>query len=186
MEMSNLGKASGFILLYIFGVMMLKVIMRYRIYKEVYWNTCKTIAQLYDIQSKKINKQLVQHIFFRTLEKNASSVIIFKDKKSQKVDFLKSYRRVQNSAETTLYNILVFMSSIALWIGIYIGCNRVLGDHFLGKIVISTALVSLNYFSWKCFYYYKLKEVYGVVIDRKDKSFNLTYGKAWFLHGFYE
>ena len=45
------------------------VILRYRIYKEVYWITCRTISALYTVERDKISKELIQAIFYRTMEK---------------------------------------------------------------------------------------------------------------------
>lgn len=181
MEINNYAKAAGFIALYILGGMMAKVVVRYRIYKEVYWITCRTISQLYNIDQSKICKQLVQHIFYTTLCKNMSSVLVFNKKQSDKVDCWRSFRKIRNSAETTLYEVLVLLSSLVLWIGVYtlIPISTI-------AIITATVLTIINYVYWCIYYYKRLTNVYAVYIDGSDESFNDTYAKAWFLHSFYK
>lgn len=48
MDINHYAKAAGFFALYLLGSMLTKVVVRYRIYKEVYWVTCRTISQLYN------------------------------------------------------------------------------------------------------------------------------------------
>ena len=184
LSITNVGKAIGFIAIYILGVMLTKVIMRYRIYKEVYWVTCKTLTQLYSIDTDKINKAVVQHIFYITLQKNSSSVIILKDKKKgekKEVDVYKSFKKILNSAETILYQILVLISSLSLFIGVYLFIQMEL----IG-ISVAIVIVSANVIYWHSYYYKNLTKIYDVIVDEKDDSFNSVFNKAWFLHSYIE
>lgn len=181
MDLSNYAKTAGFFALYLLGSMLAKVVVRYRIYKEVYWITCRTISQLYNFDQNKITKLLVQHIFYKTMQKNMSSVIVFHKKKTSKVDWWRSFLKIRNSAETILYEVLVLLSSLVLWIGVY-----VLISTANIAIPLATVLTILNYVYWCCYYYNRLTGVYAVHIDGTDASFNATYSKAWFLHSFYQ
>lgn len=181
MELNNYAKTAGFFALYLLGSMLTKVIARYRVYKEVYWISCRTISQLYSFDQNKMTKLLVQHIFYKTLGRNMSSVIVFREKKPDKVDWWKSFLKIRNSAETILYEVLVLLSSLVLWIGIFI----LIPDFYIG-IITATVLTIINFVCWCRYYYKRLTGVYAVYIDGKDKSFNDTYAKAWFLHSFYQ
>lgn len=181
MDMNNYVKSAGFLTLFILGSMLTKVIVRYRIYKEVYWITCRTITQLYNFHQKKITKDLVQHIFYRTMEKNKSSVIVENKKNKQKINRWKTFRKIQNSAETILYEVMVLMSSLVLWIGIFL-----LIPSSIYGIVVATTIIIINYIYFNVYYYKRLTGVYAVFVDDSDESFNATYTKAWFLHGFYK
>lgn len=180
MDLNRYGKATGFISLFILGSLFVKVVVRYRIYKEVYWITCRTITQLYNFNQENITKTLVQHLFYTTMKKNIYTVIEFKDDEHKKIKHIASFRKILNSAETTIYEVLVLMVSFVLWIGIYILLN-----YSLIAIIVASLLALLNIVYRNIFYYRSLTKIYAVIIDGKDKSFNATYSKAWFLHGFY-
>jgi hypothetical protein len=173
-------KTASFLALYILGIMLVQVVLRYRIYKEVYWITCRTITQLFNFKSEKITKELVHHIFYKTMRKNSSSVLVFDSKKEKVINPWKSYRKILNSAETILYEVLVLMSSLLLWVGIF----TLVGLENYG-IVVATILTLSNILYWNVHYYKNLIKVYDVLIDGLDSSFNSTFSKAWFLHSFY-
>lgn len=181
MDVNNYVKAAGFFTLYVLGNMLTKVIVRYRIYKEVYWITCRTITQLYNFYEDKITKVLVQHIFYKSMEKNKSSVIVTDKKNKEKIHRWKTFLKIRNSAETILFEVMVLMSSLVLWISIFL-----LMPAGVWGAVLATAVISVNYVYFNVFYYNRLVGVYGVFVDGSDEAFNATYSKAWFLHGFYK
>ena len=181
MDVNNYVKAAGFFTLYVLGNMLTKVIVRYRIYKEVYWITCRTITQLYNFYEDKITKVLVQHIFYKSMEKNKSSVIVTEKKNKEKIRRWKTFLKIRNSAETILFEVMVLMSSLVLWISIFL-----LMPAGVWGAVLATAVISVNYVYFNVFYYNRLVGVYGVFVDGSDEAFNATYSKAWFLHGFYK
>lgn len=184
MNLNNYAKTAGFFALYLLGSMLSKVVVRYRIYKEVYWITCRTITQLYNFHQDKLTKDLLQHIFYTTLKKNMPTVIELCKKNKDKVDQWKSYIKIRNSAETILYEVLVLLSSLVLWIGIFI----LFPIGFYGAIA-ATIPALLNYIYWTIYYYRRLTSVYAVFTDApedSDDSFNKVYSKAWFLHSFYQ
>lgn len=179
MKLANNAKAAGFIALYVLGSMLSQVVVRYRIYKEVYWITCRTITQLYNFKEQAITKELIQHIFYKTMEKNVFTMLVFHKGTKLKVIRWKSYRKMLNSAETILFLVLVLMSSMVLWIAIYM-----LIDIGIYGSIMATAVALGNCICWNAYYYKQLAKVYDVIIDGKDTSFNATYSKAWFLHIF--
>lgn len=181
MQINQQGKATGILALFLLGTLLAKVVIRYRIYKEVYWITCRTISQLYSFKQEKITKILVQHLFYENIKKSRHTVIEFKKNNNDKqVDHITSFKRIFNSAETILYEVLILMNSFVLWVGIYLLFNQ-------NVITLITALITtLIYYVYCNISYYKgLTQVYAVIINEEDRSFNKTYEKAWFLHSFY-
>lgn len=174
MDTSMYAKGAGFLALYVLGVMLVRVIMRYRVYKEVYWITSRTITQLFQYKENKINKVLIQSLFYKNLEKNANTVLVITEKKVKR---FKTFRKIQNSAETALYNVMVLMSSLVLWIAAYM-----LIPQEWCSYAIATGLVLVNFVIFYSHYYKQLTRVYRVVLDGKDSSFNAVFSKAWFLH----
>ncbi len=181
--------AGAFFALYILGSMLAKVVVRYRIYKEVYWITVRTITQLYIFKKKEISKKVVQRIFYQTMELNAPSVLDYKKEADQtykniKVNTWKSLKKIINSAETILYEVQVLMSSLVLGIGILTICG-----YEIRGFIITGILVLLNLVYWTSHYYKSLTKVYKAVVidyDKEDEAFNATFSKAWFLHSFFK
>ena len=179
-KMESAARIASFFALYIFGILLVQVVVRYRIYKEVYWITCRTITQLYNFKNDKITKELVQHIFYRTLKKNSLTVLVQDNTDETKVLPWKTYRKISNSAETILFEVLVLMSSFLLWVGIFM-----LVKHGTWGIVAASIFTLINFVYWNYYYYKRLTDIYRVIIDHSDESFNAVYSKAWFLHSFY-
>jgi len=174
-------KAAGFWALYVLGGLLSLVVVRYRVYKEIYWITCRTINQLYHYKQEAINKELVQHHFYKNIEKNAGSVYVFHkgadDGNEKKVMRFKSLVKIFNSAETILYQVLVLMGSMVLWIALY---SSIKSEFW--AIGIASVVVLINHYLLSAYYVKHLTEVYDVILDGKDASFNASYSKAWFLH----
>ncbi|MBP7177163.1 MAG: inositol monophosphatase family protein [Thermoclostridium sp.] len=122
MDITMYAKAAGFFALYVLGFLLAKVVVRYRIYKEVYWITCRTISQLHAFKQEGITKDLVQHIFYMTLKKNMPSVVVMSKRKKgkEKVNMRKTYLKNRNSAETILFEVMVLLVSFVLWVGVFI------------------------------------------------------------------
>lgn len=181
-------KSFSCIALYVLGLMFVLVVIRYRIYKEVYWITCRTISQLYCFKESAITKDLVQHIFYHTMCKNAHSVIDTDDT-FENINFIKTCKKMLNSADTILFEVLVIISSGLLLVSyiLYFGSEKLDITIAIGLAVLST--LYCNYL-----YYKSMMKIYSVVTydanndttqEESDELFNATYNKAWFLHGFY-
>lgn len=51
------------------GVLFALVIIRYRIYKEVYWLCCQSLTVLQGIRTELLNKETIQQVYYSTLYK---------------------------------------------------------------------------------------------------------------------
>jgi len=101
-------------------------------------------------------------------------------RKKPKGDVVKTYIKNRNSAETVLFEVLVLLVSLVLWISTYIAIPFVPYN-----ITVATLLALTNLVYWCGVYIKKLISVYSVIIDGEDKSFNSVFTKAWFLHFYY-
>ncbi|RJX37169.1 hypothetical protein D3P09_25025 [Paenibacillus pinisoli] len=172
-------KGLSFLALFILGILLTWVVVRYRVYKEVYWITCRVIKQLNNFDKEAINKALVQHMFYRNLKKSMDSVLVTRQAGNEvKVKGWSSYWRNLYSSETILFHIPVLISSVVLWIGMYM----LLIDFTLIRYIIPSALTLANLLYFTRHYYKQLAKIYNVVFDGNDDSFNAVFGKAWFLH----
>jgi len=182
MQGDNLTKSAGFFALFVLGCLLSKVIIRYRIYKEVYWLTCRTISQLYNFDQSKFCKELIEHIFYKTMEKNKKTIFAFKKNAPEEIDKIKTYKKIMNSAETIIYELLVLITCMVLWIGV----NMLVNSYIWGPV--SASLLALaSYLYWNFKYYDDLTGVYDILFDNGENSndsFNAAYSKAWFLHFF--
>ena len=182
MQGDSLTKSAGFLALFVLGCMLSKVVIRYRIYKEAYWLTCRTISQLYNYDQSKFKKELIQHIFYKTMEKNKKTIFAFKEKAPEEIDKIKTCRKIMNSAETIIFEVLVLITCMVLWIGV----NMLVDFYMWGPVSASVlALASCLYWNFK--YYDALTGFYDILFDNGENSndsFNAAYSKAWFLHFF--
>lgn len=172
-------KGLSFLALFILGIMLSWVVVRYRVYKEVYWITSRVLKQLYNFEKEKINKELVQHMFYRNLKKSMQSVFVYRKKDKTKVSRWGTYRKNLYSSETILFHIPVLISSVVLWIGVYM----LLYDFPYYREAVASVLALTNLLYFTIHYYKQLTTIYNAVFDENDEaSFNAVFGKAWFLH----
>ncbi len=199
--------AAAFLLMYVIGDTLCKVVVRYRVYKEVYWITSRTIATLFCVENDIINKQLVQKLFADNIRRGCASVIAlndgFKDKIGmaalqtpvsfdEAVDRCATVKKISNSAETQLYKLMALMSAATLSIAVFFAAKKLVSLvavltptlQLTAAILLAAIAGFLAYNKEKNFYIAKLTEVYAYCFDGKKESFNATYAKAWFLHGF--
>lgn len=202
-----LSMAAAFLLMYVIGDTLCKVVVRYRIYKEVYWITSRTIATLFSVDSNLINKHLVQKLFADNIRRGRASVIVLKDgfddkvgtaaletpvSYSEAVDQRATVKKISNSAETLLYKLMALMSAATLTLATFFAAKEFLPLlpiltpklQFIIASCIAFVAGILVYVKEKNFYITKLTDVYAYCFDGKKESFNATYAKAWFLHGF--
>ncbi|MBQ5390241.1 MAG: hypothetical protein IIU58_04965 [Clostridia bacterium] len=194
--------ASAFTLMFFVGIMLCRVIVRYRVYKEVYWITSRTIAELFRIPNAAITKELVQKIFADNLRKDRASVLIvypfaeecvssyLVEGEKQTVDFKKavnkraSRKRMCNSAETYLYMLMALMSAATLFLAVFSLASACLPDHALLSAAISLAGGAAAFEYAMQIYIRSLSDLFRYCFDKEKSSFNAAYAKAWFLHGF--
>ena len=67
-----------FMVIGLIGFLMASIIVRYRVYKEIYWACCQCISQLKTFDVNDIDKETVQALFYQVLKKKSSSSLKFK------------------------------------------------------------------------------------------------------------
>ena len=175
MKVGEFGKAIAFFAMYGIGAIFCHVILRYRVYKEVYWIACRVIAQLCNIHEKSINKDVIYTLFFNCLRKNRNTIVV-KNKKG-KNSVLKSWKRQLNSAETLLYETLVMFSSFVGLIGTWYMFQISIVVAVLSAICIVYMLFLMNYK-----YTRRLMDLYVCVDTEQQCDLEKTFSKAWMLH----
>jgi hypothetical protein len=179
LNVSRIAKGAGFFVIYLIGFLFCRIVIRYRIYKEVYWIACRVISQLYNIKPEERNKETVQTLFFRTLKKNAPSVVI-KNKKG-KASVWRSFKKQLNSAEMTLFNILLLFTSFIGGISVtYLFRSGYLIAQIISGII--AALILFIYFRLNRQYVTSLLKQYKCVDSNDADDLSIPFNKAWMLH----
>lgn len=175
MEVGNTGKGIAFIIMYGVGVIFCHVILRYRIYKEVYWIACRVITQMCNIHEVCRNKEVIYTLFFNSLKKNRDTIVV--KNKNKKPSLLKSWKRQLNSAETLLYETLVLFSSFVGLIGSWYFFQ-------ISALVATLSFIFIIYMLFKMNYKYakRLMDLYVCVDTEKQSDLEKTFAKAWMLH----
>ena len=185
LESENMSiRTQGFLFLAaaIIGLLFALIIVRYRIYKEVYWLCCQSIGVFFGIKEKELNKELIQSVFYKVLEKKGRKYIITREsgKKKGELKFRNWFYVGKNffSSETFYYLIHVLITSGVLGLSLGMIVNvELIYRVILGIGVGLVVCVVLLY--W---YFHQCINVYKVLVDHTDKSFNATFSNAWFLH----
>lgn len=151
------------------------IIIRYRAYKESYWITSIAITQLCNLEPQSLTKHNIQAMYYKCLKKKWWKCV--KEKNGErKVDYAELVSSTFFSAETLMFMVVAFFSSVISGLGL----DFMLGIRF--KIIISIGF-SAVLFMWLLFRYYSyLKNVFMVLVDGTSESFNFAFSKAWLLH----
>ena len=167
-------KAAAFLSMYAIGAIFCHVILRYRIYKEVYWIACRVITQLCNIKPEGRNLTTIHTLFFHALKKNISTIV--KYKKNGKRSLLRSFRRQLNSAETLLFETLAIFATFVGGIGAaYIYTYSLV----LCVIVILLLLAMLIVMNYK--YTARLMDLYKCIDSEDLEDLKIPFSKAWML-----
>ena len=173
------GKGVLFCVMGIIGCLMAGIIIRYRMYKEVYWLACRTISQLKNYDTACINKALVQGTFYKTMQKKGKSYVRTTPE-GKKFRWLRFIQKNTFSAETGYFMIHSLLTAIIMGLGIALVLYGQYGSMWgiglgigLGAAVLAVLML------W---YYRILYSVYAVLVDGKDASFNHAFATAWQLH----
>ena len=77
-------QVKGFILLAsaVIGILFSLIIVRYRIYKEVYWFCCQSITVMMGLKPDALDKATVQAVFYQVMLKKGGKYVRNKPKKS--------------------------------------------------------------------------------------------------------
>lgn len=195
--------------LWLVGWMLSGVVRRYRIYKECYWITLRTISTLQRVNEEKLDKESFQKTYAATLRLNRPNVVIAKKgvtvyppeevtdawleaqagvSYKKQIDYWKTWRKNSTSAEYLLYMLIVLISSLMMAMAVFYGASwvlsKILPDLGLLSIGLGVVAAALCICVGIGQYVRDLAEVYAYCFDYQKKSFNKPYTKAWFLHCF--
>lgn len=183
-------EAGGFIIIAFVGIMLSLVVVRYRVYKEIYWVTSRVILQLYHVNREDINKEVVQSIFKYNLRKNMPSVIVAKKNSNKnddivKIDVFKTLRKIANSSESLLFVLQAALTAFSLGLGVGFGTFYI--HHFVKySLGIGIAAFLIAFVLLIRVYYIRLVEVYKCFCEEDESKarshFNRSFHKAWFIH----
>ena len=165
------------------GVMFCKIVIRYRVYKEVHWITCSTLTKMPYLKEDKVTKDNVQAMFAMTMKLNAKPFTLKGDVLSWRLFVKKNLF----SAETYSFYIINFISCSMLGLSLFLLLNtpRMKCTAWPIAIACVAGLILFIYLLWE--YMRHLYDVYGGINpkrneDRRKKDFNDAFKKAWFLH----
>lgn len=171
--LSLLNKGLIFIAVGLIGIILSIIVIRYRIYKEVYWLCCQTITCMMNIKNEKLNKDTVQALFYNCLSKKGRNFYI-----KGKWSSYRYFKKNMFSSETLHYIIIVLLTSALIGLGVFL----MLPFQMWISIGISVAVGAVIMLILTASYFRNCIAVYAVLKDGRDSSFNRTFSKAWFLH----
>lgn len=184
-RISFYGKGLTFFVVGIIGIIFSAIVIRYRIYKEVYWLCCETITCLMNVEDTKIDKQMIQTLYYKCLKKKGDNYCKEIEKDKKKWSFALYFKKNIFSSETLHYFIINLLTSILIALGTFL----VLYEASLPlwtKILISIAVGCVLFIVLFLAYFIKCQEVYSVLKCNTNANFNRSFGKAWFLHTYVE
>lgn len=181
LSMDGIGlRVKGFIFLAaaVIGWLFALIILRYRIYKEVYWFCCQSITVMMGLKPGALKKETVQAVFYQVMEKKGKKYVRGTEKKTW--DNVKFIKGNAFSAETLYYVIHVVLTASMLGLGI----GLISGFVWQKALILGASLSVFLFLFLMGMYFKKLSNVFAVLVDGTDVSFNDTYKMAWFLHLF--
>lgn len=162
----------------ILGIFFGAIIIRYRIYKETYWLCCQSITTLMRYEQEKLNKNFIQSIFYRTLEKKGKKYL-GKNKKGE-VKFRRWYYIYKNFVSSETFYFLIHSLITAGVFGLSMSLIWDVPEKYKILLALGTGIpIALVLMYW---YFYECIKIYWVLVDGTNKSFNHTFSMAWFLH----
>lgn len=184
-------KGFTFLVVGIIGIIFSVIVIRYRIYKEVYWLCCETITCMMNVDDTKLTKSMVQTLYYNCLKKKGKNycIEIPNDKgtseKELKWDFGLYVKKNIFSSETLHYVIIVLLTTILLGLGAFLSLYGL--DTYLWVMITVSVAIGLIAFIWLfLLYFYKCQVVYSVLKYKTHSAFNKAFEKAWFLHNYVE
>ena len=169
-----------FFALFVLGCIWSVITIRYKVYKEVYWMSCKTISSLFSADREQIDKAYIQHIFYCVIKKCYKSVP--KDKSGKKPNLFKFIIKNLSSAEYLMFLTIVLLTATSGAGGLFFLFYS-LNLPVLGCILV--ALFLILFISYQTISYNKAAlSVFKVMQDELNSSFNKVFEKAWLLHFF--
>jgi len=165
-------KSIAFFVLFSIGFLFSLVVIRYRYYKGIYWVTCEVLLKLYNFNQNEINSKMIKSLFHDSLSRYSKNILRFK---KQKVNYFLSIVKSFKSAETILFEILVFITSAVLSLGVLLAFNS-----FNYVIILSIFSGLFSFVFCNVLYFITIFNLYDMRNDKVEKKFE----GAWFLHFF--
>lgn len=157
----------------IIGILFSLVIIRYRVYKEIYWLCCQSISFMFGVKKEYLKQEYIKDIFYKTLKKKGKD--FYEDNHFSKKKYIK---KSLFSSETIYFMIHVLITAIVGGLGL--GLVLPIHDYIrFGLGIICAVVVFLSLLRE---YFVKCIEVYQPLIDNLKASLKKTFSKAWFLH----
>ncbi len=172
-KLTVMSKGLIFLAVGIIGVIFNVIIIRYRIYKEIYWLSCETITCMINVKDERLNKDIVQTLFYKSLSKKGKNFFV-----RGKWSSFKYFKKNIFSSETLHYIVLDLLTSVLVGLG---GVLVLPLDNPV-KTIVTVCMATALFIALLTIYFYHCTEVYSVLKDGKDSSFNKAFAKAWFLH----
>lgn len=162
----------------IIGMLFALIIIRYRIYKEVYWLCCQSLTVLMNFKQEELDKKTVQAVFYQSLKKKGQGYIITDATGKKRFNKILFFKKNLFSSETIHFMIQAIITAIVLGLGVSLIIPLDLWISLTIGFLVGGAVFGLLLLS----YFSKCRAVYAVLADDKDSSFNSSFSKAWFLH----
>lgn len=166
-----------FIAVGVIGILFSFIIVRYRVYKEIYWLCCQSLTNLMNVNESELNKETVQAVFYHCLHKKGKSYIV-EGKNGKTFNKFKYFIKNVFSSETLHYLIVCFVTAIIIGLGTTLALPFELWISALIGVAVGIIFFSILL----AVYFNKCLEVYKVLCDNSNASFNGAFSKAWFLH----
>lgn len=167
-----------FLVAAIVGVLFAFVIIRYRIYKEVYWLCCQSLTVLHGIRTEALDKVMIQTVYFRTLEKKGKSFMKKGRDGQQRFSRARYIKKNLFSSESIYFFIHAFITVLIFGMSVAL----ILQGEMLLRVLVGVGCSVVLFLFLAAKYFSECIKVYAVLIDHKESSFNSTFSKAWFLH----
>ena len=164
----------AFIGLGVVGFLFSLITIRYRLYKEVYWHSCRTLSVMMSVDKIHWKKENIQGILYQCLRKKFKKYLLDNGKAN-----IKKFVWDNSFSSETLYVIILAIISNAVLAS---GLSLVLPFVLWLKILIGVLCGLAVFIIIMIIYFYSLLSVYKVCISQKEEFFNIAFGNAWFFH----
>ncbi len=179
-EVNEVARIVIFFGLFFLGCIWTTIALRYKIYKEVYWMCCKTVTTLYSVNRETVDKAMLHHVFYKVMEK--CDLGIKKGDDGMTPNLRKNVIKNLTSAEYLMYLTLVLLTATSGAAGVLF---LFLKFDLLIWGIIASCLFAISFIVHTTLNYNrKVIELFDLIRDKKDESFNKVFEKAWLLHFF--
>ncbi len=162
----------------IIGVLFSFIIIRYRVYKEVYWLCCQSLTVMFGIEPRALKKGVIQTVFHDVLCKKGKSFCKTDEDGNYHLDSLLYVKKNVFSAESIYFFIHVFITALTLGLSLAL----IIETTVYIRICVGVLAGLILFVLLSILYFQHCIKVYGVLKDGKNSSLNYAFSKAWFLH----